>query len=213
MISEIFKEEYPNFRSDEEVFFQWYIDDLIEAGFIEKFNYEQETYTIFDQLKLPWMKQMKTKVAQKEFEAIKPSTYTPDFNIYWTDEAKGIFINGIPSEKMPYFAGAEFLDLTDQGRSVLDVKGADNTFGKKNSSIYTFPLKQRMMWLVHNIYVQKVVPQQLFQKTFTPYRYTLTNQSGKKRKLQWESMNVYEYVEMMKKSHINRNTDPQVNLF
>jgi len=213
-MNEHLKEEYPQYRSDEEVYFQWYIDDLIEEGFIDKWNYEEEVYTIFDSLKLPWEEQMKTQVSSRKFGAIQKSTYRPDFNLYWEDKAKGIFISGIPSIQKPAFAGSEFLDLTDQGKSTIDVKGAGGSkAAKKNTSVITFPLKQRLMWIRNNIFVHKVVPQELFEKTFTPYRYIFTNQSGAKRKIKWKVRTVSEYAKMMKDGHKVREESGQSSLF
>lgn len=213
MISECFKHEYPDYRSDEEVYFQWYLDDLIEAGFIDKYNYESEEYQLFDQLKLPWMEQKKTMVKSREFEALKPSKYTPDFNIYWTEKAKGIFVNGPASIEKPFFAGSEFLNFTDQPKSVIDVKGSAKSRGKKNSSAITFPLKQKLMWLVHSIYVHKAVPQELFEKTFTPMRYLYTDKNGSKRKIKWDVKTVYEYEKYMRDSHQIKENTTQTNLF
>lgn len=213
MISPEFKEEYPLYRSDEEVFFHWYLEDLIEAGFIDKWNYEEETYELFDQVKIPWMEQMKTMVKQREFEALKPSKYTPDFNFYWNEKAKGVFVGGMPTIVKPFFAGSEFLNFTDQPKSVIDVKGSSKSKGKKNSSAITFPLKQKFMWMVHNIFVHKVVPQEIFEKTFTPHRYLYTNKSGAKRKIKWKVRSVYEYEKYMVEGHKTKKSTPQTNLF
>ncbi len=199
-MNEAFKEEYPHLRSDEEVYFQWYIDDLTEAGFIDKVNYEEETYTIFEPLKLSWHEQKKTKVSIKEFSALAKSTYNPDWNIYWTQKAKGVFVDGIPSKVKPFFAGSEFLDFFDQPKSVIDVKGSAGQ-RSKNASEHTFPFKQKLMWVQFQIYVHKVRIDELFSKTFTPYRYTFTDKSGKKRKLKWEVKSVYDFEKEMRDSH------------
>tara|TARA_R110000803_G_scaffold150334_1_gene215699 strand:- start:5 stop:640 length:636 start_codon:yes stop_codon:yes gene_type:complete len=197
-MKEEFKEEYPHLRSDEEVYFTWYMDDLEEAGFIDHYNYEGEVYSMTEPLFLPWTKQLATKTKDMEFSALAKSTYNPDYNIYWDNSAKGIFIPGIPSKDKPYFAGSEFLDLTDQCKSTIDVKGS----GSKTSSDNIFPFKQKLMWLTHNIYVHKVIPQQLFKKTFTPRRYFLTDVNGTKRKInKWKPITIDQYVQQMKDTH------------
>ena len=82
-MKEEFKEEYPHLRSDEEVYFQWYVDDLEEAGFIDHYNYEEEVYSMTEPLFLPWTKQLVAKTKEMEFSALAKSTYNPDFNMYW----------------------------------------------------------------------------------------------------------------------------------
>ena len=191
------KEEYPHLRSDEEVFFQWWLDDLEEEGLLEKVQYEEVKYTIFDKVDLPWQEQMATMVKDRKYNALQQATYTPDWILAFKKEMVGVLVGGVPvhKKKKPFFMFCEYEDLTDLPIVTIDVKGGRG--GKqKNASEHTFPFKQKMMWTKFRIYVHTVRIDELFSKTFTPHRYFYTNKNGRKRKIsKWEPRTLQQFLD------------------
>jgi hypothetical protein len=170
------------YRSWEELYMSWWLDELIQAGYVESYSYEKRTLVLMSEVKVPWFEQKKTGVKEKLHHLFHESTYTPDFGINWTPKAEGIFIPGRSCNKRPYFIGAEFDGL---GASCLiDVKG-DHAMGasKGNFSQFSFPYKQKMAYQNLKIYVQKVVPVKLFRDTFIPTRYFKTDGGKQTRNL------------------------------
>lgn len=172
------------YRSKEEIYFSWWLEELKREGYIKEYKYESRTLTLMNDVKLPWTKQLKTKNKVEEHHLFSKTTYTPDFEIIWTEKAFGIFCDGIPTAKRPYFMATDHDNLMNEGISLIDVKG-DHSAGasRGNFSQYSFPYKQKMAWMTLKIYVQKVVPTKLFNDTFVPKRYFKTDVSGKPRKM------------------------------
>jgi hypothetical protein len=174
--------EHEIYRSDEEIYMSWWLDELVEAGYVKHYKYEERTLILMNEVKMPWTEQMKTGTKKREHHLFAQSTYTPDFEITWNTKAFGIFIPGFATAHRPYFMGAEYVD--DCADCLIDVKG-DHAMGasRGNFSQFSFPYKQKMAWQNLKIYVQKVVPIKLFRETFVPQRYLLTDGGGQKRKL------------------------------
>jgi hypothetical protein len=174
--------EHEFYRSDEEIYMSWWLDELVEAGYVKYYKYEERTLVLMDEVKMPWTEIKKKGNKKREHHLFAQSTYTPDFEITWTPKAFGIFCNGVASNKRPYFMGADFYD--DCADCLIDVKG-DHAMGvgRGNFSQFSFPYKQKMAWMNLKIYVQKIVPIKLFRETFVPKRYFLTDGGGQKRKL------------------------------
>ena len=174
--------EHEIYRSNEEIYMSWWLDELIEAGYVESYKYEERTLILMNEVKVPWFERKKTSIKEREHHLFAESTYTPDFEITWNKKAYGIFITGFPSNKRPYFMGADF--NVDGADCLIDVKG-DHAMGasRGNFSQFSFPYKQKMAWQNLKIYVQKIVPIKLFRETFVPQRYFLTDGGKQPRKL------------------------------
>jgi len=170
------------YRSWEELYLSWWLDELIQAGYVESYSYEKRKLILMNEVKVPWFEQKKTGVKEKEHHLFAESTYTPDFEINWTPKAAGVFINGRSCNKRPYFMGAEFDGIT--ATCLIDVKG-DHAMGasRGNFSQFSFPYKQKMAWQNLKIYVQKIVPIKLFRDTFIPQRYFMTDGGKQTRTL------------------------------
>lgn len=176
--------EFGDYRSKEEVYFSWWLDELKREGYVKEYRYESRTLTLMNEVKLPWTKQMKTKNKVEEHHLFSATTYTPDFEIIWTEKAFGVFCDGVPCVERPYFMATDHNNLLTEGITLVDVKG-DHSAGasRGNFSQYSFPYKQKMAWMTLGLYVQKVVPVKLFRETFVPKRYFMTDGGGQARKL------------------------------
>lgn len=168
------------YRNTEERYFSYYLDELVEKELIEGYTYEVVNFELTPKYTFPYTKvtklKTKTKVEEKEKTLFQPMTYTPDFIINF--EPKAAHIANSP-HKLPIF-------ITSKGTMTcyVDVKPS---FGRAtNSTNWTFPIKQKIMYHLHRIYVQKIVPFELFEKTFVPKKvleehiYKKDCKSGKK---------------------------------
>jgi hypothetical protein len=149
------------YKNKEELYFSYYLDELKKYDIIDSYTYEEETFKLSEDIKYTHMKytQLKTKVKKQAItkSLLKPCTYTPDFIILANSPTDGFF--NIAANN-PIFIS------TNDLKCYVDVKGM--FAGRTNSTQYTFPLKQKWMYQKYNIYTNKVVPEKLFAKTFTP---------------------------------------------
>lgn len=140
-----------NYRSKEEDYFSWWLDDLAEKGFIKSALYEPHQYLLSD--KVPGL--------------LRKHVYTPDWIIEFTT--------------VPDFM-KQFHIVNKMW--VVDIKGSFN--GARNTSAITFPLNQKWMYQRYGIYVDKIIPKELFENTFTPKRYLKTDGGDRERKINWK---------------------------
>jgi len=195
-------------KSDEEVYFVWWLQNLLKEGYVESFQYEEVTYTLLDDCYVKVIEIIEQKSKKKEkvsdLKLLNKTEYTPDFIINWNKKAIDIFIKVINEGTCLTCtdnAGIE-VDIVFEGKksfylyaikelqdkwiykSYIDVKG---TFaGVNNNSAATFPLKQKLMWDKYKIYVQKLLvkgPNSVFKKTFTPLRYILSDEGTSPRRM------------------------------
>ena len=172
--------KYDPYLNKEELYFSYYLDELIKACLVENYTYEATKYELTPKYSYNYVKitELKTKTKREDKTKVifQPMTYCPDFIINFTVE--GTIISGALDKNKVFITSNSSLTNT------TDVKGA--FAGKTNSTQYTFPLKQKYMYDKYRIYVQKIVPDTLFQKTFTPDKvilnevYKVNCRNGKK---------------------------------
>ena len=151
-----------DYRSQEEKEFSYYLKELQDAGLIEGYTYEEVKFELTPKVTFPYIKETQLKTKLKKENKVKVllngSTYTPDFIINF--EPKSAHFANTPV-KFPLFITSRST-LT----CYVDVKAS---FGKKASDI-RFPDRQKQMYNVHRIYIQKIVPRELFEQSFTPVK-------------------------------------------
>jgi len=202
------------FKSKEELYFSYYLEELQENGFINFWRYESDTYTLSPKLEMPYEKRMKTKVKTEYEFLLHPSSITADFTIQWNDKAANIFYLDryapIKSVKAIPFR----LNKLGSDCSLIEVKGA-HTF-KTNTSDISFPYKQKFLFEKYKIYIQKIKPfdtnvnkNTLFQSTFTPKKVidsekyvknTAKNKIGD-TKLKYSPITLQEFVNLRMKEN------------
>jgi hypothetical protein len=188
--------------SAEEYWYSKWLDKLIEEGYVESYEYQVPIAVIDDVSISPLWK-------------LNGINYTADFKIYWTSKALGVFFTtekGLPdvklrasdSKRLHYATALNYIEEKDgvdvngvMYWSYVDVKG--KFAGKNNNSAITFPLVQKMIYKLHNIYVQKIVPFAalgLFNYTFTPSDYAITK-TGKTRKTLFKVRDLDTYIKSL----------------
>lgn len=192
------------FASKEERYFQWYLDELIDAGYVRSFKYQPKPFKLFKGATVTWLEVKKTKTKERIQPLLSGHTYQADFIIYWNESAELIFYGGFDSvlntslKKFPFIANH---DENLGYYTVLDVKGNYN----QNDAWRRFSIDQKWVFLTYSIYVQKVIPvpsgkdkftpaTALFMKTFMPKRYKRTDEDKQDRVIHFPHNSLQEYV-------------------
>jgi hypothetical protein len=186
-----------DFQSKEEMYFSWYLDELKDAGYIKKWHYQFPTYPLADTISVPVVKYTpsgKLSKNQKPRTLLQPASYTCDFCIDWTNKAKYLLfepIDAIQTWRPVFFA--DYILEIDCYRSYVDVKAV---FTRRDSDAAKFSLLQKWVWQNYETYIQKVVPAHLFEHTFTPKRYLITDKTKKARTIKYDTITLQKYIEV-----------------
>lgn len=175
------------FDSAEEKYFSWYLDELKDTGYIENYEAQPESYVLSEPAFYNHAKQLKTKTKLIVKKLIREHIYTADFRIVWAEKARGLFFNKlidpIDLSKVPFVSNYYSV-------STVEIKPAFD----QNNMTRLFAINQKWMYQKQGVYVQKIVPVKLFEKTFTPKKYLTTDKSGKPRKLKYKPTSLEEFL-------------------
>jgi len=163
------------FDSPEEIeMYQW-CEEAKNADILIDFIYQPPSYTLSTKQTYEVQKQLKTKVRIDERELLKPHIFTADFML-------------ISNIKHDFFRFKINYD-TNFYESTIDIKGNFSQFhdGK------LFAVNQKWLYDKHGVYVNKVIPEELFKKTWVPEnaRRTPAKQQLKKKYIGFPSIGDY----------------------
>lgn len=179
------------YKSKEEIYFVWYLTELKTANLIKSFKTPEPLQLLFPvSIDIVVEKNGKRKLKAKHL--LNDVTYRADFEIVWRREAEGRFFDTITSEPKsvwkdcPFRANRHiFLPSAEENPvSLIDVKGGFK--GIHNNSAITFPIISKLLWNTTGWYVNKIIPKELFEKSFTPMRYFYTDSGDSVRKRTWK---------------------------
>ena len=194
-----------------EQYFLWYLNELKEAGYIKFFSRESFPILVTDDVKNKrYDFSLKITVRVEEYNLFRKNTYTYDYLIIWDKKAKEIFYNLLDDNPIriycPFYA---CVDKKGEHVSFCDVKPPSGAmiFGN-NTTSYTFPILQKIIYTVYGIYVNKSIPiplmskgaiksgnkTALFNTTFVPKRYLLTDGGMQGREIKFKKQSLKEYV-------------------
>jgi len=193
-----------------ETYFEWYINELKEAGFIKFVKREPFPILVNDVVEKKRY-DFSTKTPRIEnYKLFQRNTYTCDWFIIWEKHAHEIFYNLLDDTPTriycPFYA---IIDKKGEHISFVDVKPPSGAmiFGN-NTTGYTFPILQKIIYTVYGIYVNKSIPIPLMKKgtvksgnksalfltTFVPKRYLLTDGGMQGREIKYRKQSLKEYV-------------------
>lgn len=184
-----------NLDSLEELSFCFWCEELIEAGFIEKVE-RGKSYTLTDGVSKYYEKieelKTKTKTTSKLQTFLKPSIYTPDFQIYWTEKGLQKFCSPING-----FGKTEGIFINDimfpvNHFTTVEVKGTFNA----DNMIRVFNNNKKFLYHRYKIFANLIIPSELFPLTFTPKEYMLTTKTKQKRKINFPVRSIEEYLQL-----------------
>ncbi|MFT7282456.1 MAG: hypothetical protein ACI9DM_002191 [Cyclobacteriaceae bacterium] len=177
------------YDSDEEVYFTWYLDELVEAGMVKYYFKNTSPIKLTSEVTHNYVKKMK-RVADKQLTQtiLKGSEYTPDFDIFFTAQAKGIFVSqiGDGTEKIdtPFIADASFPLVSVETKGSFDQNNMTRLVRNNIKFLY-----QR-----HGIFINLLMVPDIFKKTFTPQRYLLTNKTKKPRTINFKTISLDQFI-------------------
>lgn len=174
-----------NFDSEEEMYFSWYLEELKKTGYIEKwarFEDVEESYELTDGLVHKYIKRMK-RVEDKMLDQtiLAPSIYTPDFKIWWTHKALRVFVTDI---NIHWESKITTPFICQDRVSVIETKG---NFDHKNMTRLANN-NIKFVYEKFGVYINMVKVPDIFNKTFTPNRYLLTDRTMKARKINYKNV-------------------------
>jgi len=184
------KQEYD---SKEELYFEWYCEELKEHELIYDYKYHEFVYLLSEKLTVPSIKVKNNKEKYYDRFVLHDHVYTPDFSLYWTP--KGLELMTELSMLYDIFTDGyfELSKVNNKPVSIIDVKGS--FAGRNNTTAVTFPLNQKWTYQKYGIFVQKVIPSHLFEDTFFPERY-MTDDSGNKPRRKKQGIKLTELKDM-----------------
>jgi len=180
-----------NFDSLEEIYFNEYLKELKEEGYILDFFYNTKEYEIFPSSNSFYnFLNKKGNTIKKNVHLLFSLSYTYDFKIVWDKKSEGLFYINL-EETYDKKINKHFICL-EKDVSYIDVKGS--FIGQHNNSAITFPIKQKILYNIKNIYIQKIIPQKLFKSTFLPKKLFFTEKTKKLKKWNFPTKNLNEYI-------------------
>jgi hypothetical protein len=205
-----------------ETYFEWYINELKEAGYIKLVKREAFSILVSDAVERTRYDFSVKTPRIENYKLFQKNTYLYDWVIIWEKHAHEIFYNLLDDNPLrifcPFYA---VIDSQGEHISFVDVKPPSGAmqFGN-NTSAYTFPIIQKIIYTVYGIYVNKAIPiplmakgvvksgnkQALFLTTFVPKRYLLTDGGMQGRDIKFRKQSLKEYVAYKLKEITRINT-------
>ena len=130
--------------SDEERQFYAWLLEADKVGLVTDIEYHPKTFELIPRATRKKIVQLKTKTKIVDQFLFHPHVYTPDFLFSWCGK------------------GCPFIKAN--GLVWVDVKGGGSRFhdGKQ------FSINQKLTFEKYGIYINKVIPENLFKKTWVP---------------------------------------------
>lgn len=154
------------FDSKEELdVFEWILEAK-DLGFVSGFEYQPKSFELFAGLK-----------NERGKFIVRPHVYTADFRVSFTDA----WLCFRKANRIKVF------DRVDERTVFMDVKGAYSIYDDGRS----FTINSKWVLDKYGVYVWKVVPLKLFEKTWLPKRCVLTRKT-KKVSAKYSSLKVFE---------------------
>lgn len=172
------------FDSVGEMHFYWWCEELMQAGFIDNVSPQPSVFELSGSVSLLYLKPMK-KVEDKYLEKVilNSHSYTADFMIKFNDSAeKKFFIN--PIDNSPLKKEHTSLLIGNGMNCHIEVKPIFD----QNNMTRLAVLNQKWVMEKFGIFINIVIPEKLFQKTFTPKRYLTCDKSSAKRKIKYTNI-------------------------
>jgi hypothetical protein len=142
-------------QSDEEWFFYNWLVEARKHNLVSCIEYQPKKYELSERAAVTYEKKMKTKKKYVEKFLFHPHSYTPDFEFIVHPLLENFFV------RSRYMQECEV---------IVDVKGSFNRYSDQKQ----FAINQKWVYAKYGVYIEKIVPEKLFKKTWCPKvcRYT-----------------------------------------
>lgn len=172
-------------QSNEEVYFSWFLYELMYYGYIDDITFQPKSFELSDKIGIDYIKIDKHGKKKKyKYTLDSGKRYTSDVKVLWNKKAKDIFHYCVEEHD---YSRAVDLDIS---KMFISNKSSTNYF----SYFEVKPIfdKHNMTRLVKhitsfvysktNIYINIVVPQKVFESMFYPQRFLFTDRALKMKK-------------------------------
>jgi len=182
--------------SPEELWFRFWIDEVVEAGYIYSYHYHPEPYLLAPAFSYKYDKHLKTRTKELESNLLSPHIYSPDFLVNWHKSARGFFFLSISDQlnlKSVPFVAQETEDGNNDYYSIVEIKAGFSKFHAGRE----FSINQKWMLQRFGVYVNKTIISNktgLFKDTFCPEKFLLTDKAKQNRKLHFKSRTLEEFT-------------------
>lgn len=202
-----------SFDSKEEEYFSWYLEELLQHGYIKSYKHQPKPFVITEPVHALQIIRGKKKQRTRSAMLLRPHEYQADFLIRWNDKAEHVFFVTIKEilsgtferyDTYPFIANS---GPQEEPYSVVDVKGSFS----QNDAYRRFSIDQKLVFQKARIYVQKVIPapaiskegkiktpSALFLRTFVPQRFLLTDKTLKTRTINFKTRTLNEFTNLFK---------------
>ena len=188
--------------SNEEIYFTWYLEELQERGFIKSWK-RADPIPLFSTVKAWYLKVGPKKSNSYDRTLLKAAEYTPDFEITWTDKARGVLFDVARSSEADatdqprcFFQVAGRATMMYPYKSLVEVKGGFT----ESREIKWYSVLIKCVYHLHGLYVQKLEvsnkKSSVFCKTFCPERFKLTDKTLKPRSLKFSPTSLADLVKV-----------------
>lgn len=195
-----------DFKSNEELYFYWWLKDLWKAGYIESAFYELNSFK-FGGLETEYTKPLKRSNKIEKEILLAETVYTMDFTIVWNPIARHYFFETLEDSsklKTTHNKSVTICIAHQENGKYVSYVEIKPIFDHKNM---TMMAKRNiiMTWLVHKKFVNLIKIPKWFQYSFTPTRFLFTNRNKKVRKLSYDSRTIEEYCNAKALQISNKN--------
>jgi len=184
------------FDSEEERIFHLYLEELKTEGWVKDYTFHTKSFTLSEQVKYTWVKEMKSKKNEMESTLLQPHIYTPDFHVFWNKKALGIFYLNIHDGKNKLDSVPFINNIGNDGYDVGSFIEIKPSFDFQNMTRLAI-INIKWVYCEYKILVQKITPvaktKCLFKDTFVPEKALLTK-TGKNKKYHFEIKSLEDYV-------------------
>jgi hypothetical protein len=176
------------YESEPELWFLFWAFELHNKGIIKTIR-RAPSFNLTEGLDNEFViKDMKGREVTKKQTILRPSLYTPEFEIFWGIHTykKFVWLDGDGKITVP------FVGMYDpEGvKTLVEVKPDFD----QNNMTRLFKNNQKFLWDKHKIFVNLVKIKELFEKTFCPAEW-LHTRTGKDRKVNFTIKLLNQYLD------------------
>lgn len=175
--------------SNEEKYFWWWSSELKNKGFIKNIELQPDPFDLSSSIKSVYDKQLKTKTKEVEETLLNKHIYTTDVKITWDKSALDVFTTLINSrvKKTDKRSLVYIISQLNENNEIISYVEVKPTFDQNNMTRLA-KINQKWVWEKHGLFVNIVIPEKHFNKTFTPKKFLFTDKSGKPRKIKYKNI-------------------------
>lgn len=175
--------------SNEEKYFWWWANELKDIGFIEEIELQPKPFDLSSSIKSVYDKQLKTKIKEVEETLLNKHIYTTDVKITWNKSALDVFTTLLDSrvKKTENRSLTYIISQINENNEIISYVEVKPSFDQNNMTRLA-KINQKWVWEKHGLFVNIVIPEKHFNKTFTPKKFLFTDKSGKPRKIKYKNI-------------------------